>query len=410
MSYIQNLFAERIGGVNFGKDTVIYKFEKIKRAKKIAIEQHPNVRLIDMGVGEPDWMAETEVVEVLAKEAARRENRGYSDNGSDDFKIAASKYMKEVFDVNDLNPTTEINHCIGSKPALAQLPAAFINPGDITLMTTPGYPIIGTHTTWFGGELFYLPLTKENHFLPDLDSIPEEIVKRAKLLYLNYPNNPTGASANIEFYEKVIEFAKRNSIVVVSDEAYSALTFDNTPPLSFLSVKGAKDVGVSIQSLSKAYNMTGWRLGFVAGNERIIKAFASVKDNHDSGQFLAIQKAGVYCLSHPEITKKTADKYSRRHNILVSALKDIGFDAVKPAGSFFLYVSSPKGILNGQKFQSAEDFSQYLIREKMISTVPWDDAGSYIRFSVTFEANGVEEEIAVINEIKSRLSGVEFYW
>lgn len=203
-SYIQELYAERIGGKNFGTDTVSYKFEKIKRAKKQAMEEHPTIKLIDLGVGEPDWMAEKDVIEVLSREAAKRENRGYSDNGSDAFKIAACAYMDHVFTVKGLNPLKEVNHCIGSKTALAQLPAAFINPGDITLMTTPGYPIVGTHTNWFGGEVYAMPLLKENNFLPDLNAIPKEIRARAKLLYMNYPNNPTGASATIEFYEETV--------------------------------------------------------------------------------------------------------------------------------------------------------------------------------------------------------------
>jgi LL-diaminopimelate aminotransferase len=409
-SYIQQLFANRIGGNNFGKDTVLYKFEKIKRAKRAAMEEHPGIELIDMGVGEPDWMADEAVLRTLAEESAKRENRGYADNGCMEFKAAASNYMEKVFQVSGLDPDHEVNHCIGSKPALAQIPAAFINPGDVCLMTVPGYPILGTHTKWLGGEVFNLPLTSDNDFLPELHTIPDDIKRRAKLLYLNYPNNPTGASATVEFYKEVVQFAKENNIIVISDEAYAALTFDGEKPLSFLSVPGAKEVGVSIQSLSKAYNMTGWRLGFVAGNKLVVKALASVKDNHDSGQFLAIQKAGVYCLEHPEITVKTAEKYSRRHDLLVEALNTVGFQARKPKGSFFLYVEAPQGIESGPKFESAAEFSEYLIREKLISTVPWDDAGRFVRFSVTFEANNEIEELRVIHEIKSRLSSVSFIW
>lgn len=407
---MQELFAERIGGKTFGEDSIVYKFEKIKRVKKEAMIGAPQLKMIDMGVGEPDWMADPKVIEILAKEAKKSENRGYADNGSDEFKQAASTYMEKVFGVGGLNWETEINHCMGSKPALAQLPAAFINPGDVTLMTVPGYPIIGTHTEWFGGEVYSLPLVKENHFLPDLTSLPENVKQRAKILYINYPNNPTGANATKEFYEEVVAFAKENNLIVVSDEAYAALTFKEVKPISFLSVEGAKEVGISIHSLSKAYNMTGWRLGFVAGNEKIIKAWKAVKDNHDSGQFLAIQKAGIYCLEHPEITRYTADKYERRHKLLVEALCEIGFEAEEPKGSFYLYVKSPKGVINGPKFESAEDFSHYLIKEKMIATVPWDDAGRFIRFSVTFKAETVSEEMNIIHEIKKRLMSVSFEW
>lgn len=407
-SFIQQLFADRIGGNKFGKDTVLYKFEKIKRAKREAIEKNPGVELIDMGVGEPDWMAEKEVVEVLYEEAKKWENRGYTDNGIDEFKKAASKYMEKVYGVAGLDPQKEINHGIGSKPILALLPLAFINPGDITIMTVPGYPVLGTTTKAVGGEVVNLPLLEENNFLPDLDSLTEEQKKRAKLLYINYPNNPTGATATEEFYKKVVKFAKDNDIIVVSDEAYSSLMFDGNKPYSFLNVEGAKEVGVAIQSLSKAYNMTGWRIAFIAGNELVVKGFATVKDNNDSGQFAAIQKAGIYCLEHPEITEKTAAKYSRRHDMLVDALSNAGFTIKKPKGSFYLYVKAPKGTVNGVKFANAEEFSQYMIKEKLISTVPWDDAGNYVRFSVTFVAKDEADEKRVLEEIKKRLGQGEF--
>lgn len=407
-NYIQNLFAERIGGKNFGKDTVIYKFEKIKRAKREAIKKYPDMELIDMGVGEPDWMAEPEVIETLYSEAKKWENRGYTDNGIEEFKSAAANYMKKVFRVKELDSEKEVNHGIGSKPILALLPLAFINPGDITIMTVPGYPVLGTTTKAVGGEVVNLPLLEKNNFLPDLDSLTAEQKKKAKLLYLNYPNNPTGAIATEEFYKKVIKFAKENDIIVVSDEAYSALVFDKEKPLSFLSIDGAKEVGVAVQSLSKAYNMTGWRIAFIAGNELAVKGFATVKDNNDSGQFAAIQKAGVYCLNHPEITEKTVEKYSRRHGLLAKALQEVGFKTKKPKGTFYLYLKSPKGTKSGMKFNNAEEFSQYLIKEKLISTVPWDDAGNYVRFSVTFVAKDEEDEKRVIEEIKKRLSTDEY--
>ncbi|OPY58080.1 MAG: LL-diaminopimelate aminotransferase [Pelotomaculum sp. PtaU1.Bin035] len=407
-SFVQNMFAERIGGSEFGKDTVIYKFEKIKRAKSAARKAHPGVEIIDLGVGEPDEMADMGIVAILAEEAAKPENRGYSDNGIQEFKDAAAKHLDMVYGVKGLNPETEIIHGIGSKPVLAMLPAVFINPGDIAIMPVPNYPVLGTLTKWFGGQVVNLPITPENGFFPDIDSLDRETRKKAKLLYLNYPNNPTGACATREFFEKVVKFAKENDIVVVHDAAYAGLVFDGEKPLAFLSVEGAKDVGIELFSLSKAYNMTGWRLAAVAGNELIIKGFATVKDNNDSGQFIAIQKAGIYALEHPEITEKISEKYSRRHNMLVSALNEVGFSAKKPKGSFYLYVKAPKGIKGGRRFENAEDFSQHLIAEKLISTVPWDDAGSYVRFSVTFIADGIEEEKRVIDEVRKRLSDVDF--
>jgi LL-diaminopimelate aminotransferase len=406
-SYIQNLFADRIGGSQYGKSDAIYKFEKIKRAKRAAMAAHPGQEIIDMGVGEPDELAFPEVIDELCREAKRPENRGYADNGIQEFKEAAARYLARVYGVKGINPGTEIVHGIGSKPVLAMFPSIFINPGDVTLMTVPGYPVMATHTRWYGGSVHALPLTAENGFLPDLDTVPADVRKKAKLLYLNYPNNPTGAGATRAFFEKVVRFARENDIIVVQDAAYSALMY-GTKPLSFLSVPGAKDVGVEIHSLSKAYNMTGWRLAFVAGNDRVVAGYATVKDNYDSGQFKAIQKAGVHALDHPEITEKIKVKYERRLRSLVSTLNAMGFDARMPAGTFYLYVGMPKGVKGGRRFANAEEFSEYLITEKLISTVPWDDAGPYIRFSATFEAKGKADEKRVLAEFKKRMSGLQF--
>ncbi len=402
-SFIQSLFAERLGGKNFGKETKIYKFEKIKRAKRAALAANPGVELIDLGVGEPDEMAFPGVVDALRIEAGKPENRGYADNGIQEFKDAAVRYMEMVYGVEGLDPLSEVLHSIGSKPALAMFPSVFINQGDVTLMTVPGYPVIATHTRWYGGEVFNLPLLEENDFLPDLDSIPADIKKRARLLYLNYPNNPTGAVATIDFFKKVVEFAKANNIIVIQDAAYGALTYNGTP-LSFLSIPGAKEVGVEIHSMSKAFNMTGWRLAFVVGNPLVVAGFANVKDNYDSGQFIAVQKAGIYALEHPEITDEICRKYKRRLDLLVDALNSVGFSARQPKGSFYLYVKAPKGIKGGRRFDAAEDFSEFLITEKLISTVPWDDAGSFIRFSATFIAKDEDDEKMVISEVKKRLS------
>ena len=406
-SYIQSLFAERIGGSMFGKDTKIYKFEKIKRAKRAALAANPGAELIDFGVGEPDEMAFPGVVKKLQKEAEKPANRGYADNGIAEFKEAAARYLAKVYKVKGIDPDTEVLHGIGSKPVLAMFPAVFINPGDVTLMTAPGYPVMATHTRWYGGEVHILPLIQSNGFLPDLDAIPSDIKRKAKLLYLNYPNNPTGAGATRAFFEKAVKFAKENDVIVVHDAAYAALMY-RTKPLSFLSVSGAKDVGVEIHSLSKAYNMTGWRLAFVAGNARIIAGYGNVKDNYDSGQFKAIQQAGVYALDHPEITGKIKAKYERRLTSLVATLREMGFDASMPAGTFYLYVKMPKGVKNGRRFANADEFSEFLITEKLISTVPWDDAGSYIRFSATFESKGLADEKRVLKEFKKRMSGLQF--
>lgn len=404
-SYIQNLFAERIGGANYGKSNAIYKFEKIKRAKRAAKLAKPDLPLIDMGVGEPDDMAFPEVVEALYAAAKDPVNRGYADNGGREFKVAAAGYMKAVYGV-DMDPDTEILHSIGSKAALSILPSCFINPGDVAIMTVPGYPVFGTHTKYLGGEVYNVQLKAENDFLPDLDSIPADILRRAKVMVVNYPNNPTGASATLQFFKKLVDFAKKNNIVIVSDAAYASLVFEGEP-MSIFQVEGAKDVAVELHSLSKSHNMTGWRIGWVCGNPLIVKAYGDVKDNTDSGQFLAIQLAAAKGLEDPSITRRIADKYSRRMDMLVKVLSGMGFKPVKPKASFYLYMPAPKAAVGADgrriEFKSGEDFSQWMISEHLISTVPWDDAGAYVRFSVTFEAHGAEAEKSVVAEIKRRM-------
>jgi LL-diaminopimelate aminotransferase len=410
-SYIQNLFADRIGGRQYGKSTAIYKFEKIKRARRAAMAAHPGAEIIDMGVGEPDEMAFPEVVDKLCQEARKPENRGYADNGDLLLKQAAARYLERVCGVPGINPETEVIHSIGSKAALSILPAALVNPGDYVLMTTPGYPVFGTHAKYYGGLVHNLPLTAGNNFLPDLKSIPAEVLKKAKALVLNYPNNPTGASATPDFFADVVAFAKANSVVVVHDAAYAALVFEGRP-LSFLATPGAREVGIELHSSSKTFNMTGWRCGFVAGNELLVKAYGDVKDNTDSGQFLAIQHAAAYGFDHPEITEKIAAKYSRRMSGLVQVLNQAGFQARKPKGSFFLYVKAPVAATRADgtvaQFRTAEDVSQWLITEKLISTVPWDDAGAYLRLSVTFVAGNEVEEKRILAEIGRRLGDVRF--
>jgi LL-diaminopimelate aminotransferase len=406
-NFFDDKIAERLGGNGFGKSTVIYKFELIKRAKAAAKKAHPDISLIDMGVGEPDWPADEIVVKALAEEAGKPENRWYADNGIPEFQEAAAKYLEKVYGLKGLNPSEHIVHGIGSKPILAMLPICFINPGDILLTTVPGYPVTATYTKYLGGEVYDLPLLESNSFLPDLESIPPPVLEKAKMLYLNYPNNPTGAVATPEFFSKVVAFAKKNNIIVVHDAPYAALTYDGYKPLSFLSVEGAMEVGVEVHSMSKAFNMTGWRLGFICGNSKAVKAFATVKDNTDSGQFRAIQKASVKALANTNITDRTVAKYSRRFDLLVNALNEAGFNATKPKGSFYCYVKAPSGTENGKVFNTASEFSEFLITESLISTVPWDDAGKFIRFSVTFEAESPAMEEQVINEMKERMKALK---
>ena len=402
--YFQQLFAERIGGVNYGKGTEIYKFEKIKRAKRKALADHPERALVDFGIGENDEMAPPNVRARMAEEISKPENRGYPDNGIAAYKEAVARFMDRNFGVK-LDPAREINHCIGSKPALAMLPACFINPGDVTLMTVPGYPVAGTHTRYYGGTVHRLPQLEQNGFFPDLESIPAYVRQRAKLLVINYPNSPTGAVATREFYERVIEFAHKHQIVVVQDAAHIMLTYQGEP-LSFLQVPGAKEVGVEVHSCSKGFHMIGWRIGWVCGHERIVQAFADVKDNSDSGQFAAIQRAAVTAIDDDSIPRSVKAKYHRRLKKLVDVLTRCGFDCRMPGGSYFLYTPAPRGLAGGEVFENAEAVSQYLITQHSICTVPWDDAGAYLRFSVTYEAPDETAEDLLMRETEARLKKI----
>ena len=404
--YFQKLFAERVGGENYGKDTEIYKFEKIKRAKRQAQTDYPDRTLIDFGIGDNDEMAFPAIRERMAYEINQPENRGYADNGIAEYKEAAARFMQRSFGVA-LDAEKEINHCIGSKTALAMIPAAFINPGDITLMTVPGYPVAGTHTQYYGGVVYKLPLLVENDFFPDLDAVPADIRQKAKLLVINYPNSPTGRVATTEFYRRVVDFAGENHIVVIQDAAHIMLSYDRDP-LSFLSVPGAQDVGVEVHSMSKGFHMIGWRIGFVAGHERIVRAFGDVKDNSDSGQFIAIQKSAAAALDDDSIPQAVREKYRRRLAKLVAMLGGCGFQAQMPSGTYFLYTPAPKGVQGGPTFENAEQASQYLITEHSIVTVPWDDAGAYLRFSATYVADDEAAEDALMEDAAVRLTQVEF--
>lgn len=406
--YIQSLFAERIGGANYGKGTEIYKFEKIKRAKRKALADHPERQLLDFGIGENDSMAPESVRQVMQQEINRLENRGYADNGVVEYKLAAARFMVRNFGV-ELDPVTQINHCIGSKPAYAMLPACFINPGDITMMTVPGYPVAGTHTRYYGGDVYKLPLLAENNFLPDLDAIPDDIYRRTKLMILNYPNSPTGGTAPAEFFAKVVEIAKEKEFVVVNDAAHIMLTFDGEP-YSFLQTPGALDVGIEVHSMSKGYDMIGWRMGFVAGHPLVVQAFADVKDNSDSGQFMATQKAAAAALDDDSIPAGIRAKYRRRMEKLVKVLNGAGFEASMPGGTYFLYTKSPVSTSSGATFAAAEDATRFLIEELGIVTVPWDDAGSFLRFSVTYMAADEAAEDALMAETAKRLAGAGLKW
>jgi LL-diaminopimelate aminotransferase len=401
---LQTMFAERIGGSQFGLSNEVYKFGKIKKAKAEARAAHPEMELLDFGVGEPDRMAPEAIREAMKRAVDDPANRGYADNGIPEFRRAAADYMRSFFGV-EVDPDREINHSIGSKPALAMLPFCFVNPGDVVLTTVPGYPVLGTYARYLGGEVVALPLREERGFFPDLKSIDAATAARAKLFYVNYPNNPTGAAATEEFFDRLIAFAEKHAILIVQDAAYATLIYDR-PRLSILGRPGGKDAAVELHSMSKAYNMTGWRLGFVAGNARAVSAFAEIKDNTDSGQFKAVQHAACAGIADVALAESICAHYERRLRMLVEVLNERGFETSLPGGTFYLYVRAPRSA-GGTEFANAEEASQHLIREHLISTVPWDDAGAYLRFSATFESAGDEDDERVIAELARRLKAAD---
>lgn len=402
---INELFANRIGGKNYLNNTNIYRFTKIKKAKEEALRNGYDV--IDFGIGEPDKKANDLVIDSLYNEAKKWENREYADNGCLEFNKACAGYLRVEHNV-DVDYKSEVMHCMGIKEALNILPLAFINKDDYIITTSPGYSVMSNMGKWLGCNVYEYKLNRFNKYLIDFDDIDENILKKCKLLYINYPNNPTGAVATREFFKEVVKYAKKYNFIVVHDAAYIDLCFDDTNKISFLSVEGAKDVGVEIYSFSKGFNMTGWRIGFIAGNKDIVKAYGTVKENMDSGQFLAIQKASITALNNYDlIVKENRNLYKRRHELVSKTLTKHGFKVEIPKAGFYEYVSIPKKC-NGVSFESAEEFSLWLIENVYIMVIPYDNEGKYIRFSMTFKAKDEKEEIEVINELDKRLSKYKF--
>ena len=400
----ENLFAERIGGDKYGKSTAIYKFEKIKRAKQKVRQLHPDIEILDFGVGEPDQLSPEIVRETMKQSVDQMYNRGYADNGTDLFANAAAMYMKKFFNV-DVNASTQINHCLGIKSALSMLPLAFVNKGDLVFQTVPGYPVMATHARYLGGHVLDIPLLEENSFLPDLSAIDPDQAKKCKLFYINYPNNPTGAVATDKFYDELIAFAKKYNILIVQDAPYATLVYGESYR-SILQRPGSMDCALELHSMSKAYNMTGWRLGFFCGAEWAVDALAYIKDNCDSGQFKAIQEAAAAVVSDVSVAKSICHHYEIRLRKMVKVLRAIGFEASMPGGTFYLYVKAPVGA-GSTLFESAEEAALYLIETQGISTVPWDNTGAYLRFGAVFESTGDEDDDRVLQLLEERLQSAD---
>lgn len=401
---VQKLFAQRIGGEKFGKVQQTFKFTLINNAKMEFIAKNPSVKVIDMGVGEPEELPSEDIIEALYKEALVKENRIYPCNGILEFQEAAARYLARDFSI-DLDPKTELMHCVGTKTALAQIPLGFVNPGDAVIATTPGYPVLPRVAEWLGARMINLPLEAKNNFLPD-PTIFEETVKkeRPKLVLLNYPNNPTGGVATREFFERVVGLAHQHSFLIVQDAAYADYVYQGEF-VSPLHIPGGKDVTLELYSLSKSYNMQGYRMGFVAGGAPLVKAFSLVKDNTDNGQFIAIQKAGIFAMDKcQKFLASNREKYGRRLNRAAAILRKAGIEAQPSAGTFYLYVQVPKSF-RGQSIENAQQMADLLITRYGLITVPWEEAGPCLRFSMTFEVGNKDfaTEDEVFEALENRL-------
>jgi LL-diaminopimelate aminotransferase len=390
---LQNLIAARLGGKEFGTDTEIYKFEKIKRAKRKFLNENPGGELLDFGVGEPDFRPPDEICQKLADETFGLKKHGYTDTGTPAFRTAAAKFYGEFFGVENLNPQKNILPTIGSKEALANFAKTLIDAGDVVIQTIPGYPILATNAKYLGAEIFNLKLKKANNFLPNFTEIPAEILRRAKILVLNFPNNPTGTVADLKFWKTAVDFCLKNEIALVSDAAYSTIFFD-AKPVSVLEIPGAMECAIEFFSFSKSFVMTGWRLGFAAGNEKLISALAVVKDNCDSGSFEAIQKAGIFALENwREFIPKLNEIWRGRLNSLRAVLTKFGFEIEKPRGTFFQIANCPSEIA-GEKIDSAETAARILIERAGIVCVPWDESSEkLLRFCGTFGGGEILEKL-----------------
>ncbi|MGH7267482.1 MAG: LL-diaminopimelate aminotransferase [Candidatus Rokuibacteriota bacterium] len=319
-----------------------YLFAEIDRQKKEVRAR--GVDLIDLGIGDPDLPTPPHVVEALARAAREPRNHRYPDyEGLLAFREAAAAWYRQRFGVA-LDPATEVLALIGSKEGTAHIPLAFVNPGDAVLVPDPGYPVYAAGTWFAGGEPHFLPLRADRDFLPDLDAVPAEALRRARMLFLNYPNNPTAGCATTAFFERVVEFARRHGVIVCHDAMYSELRFDGYEPPSFLQVAGAREVGVEFHSCSKTYSMTGWRIGFAVGNREVLAGLGRVKTNVDSGVFQAVQEAAIAALTGPQDYVAWARSiYQERRDIVLAGLRKLGLPVAAPRATFFVWAPVPNG-------------------------------------------------------------------
>ncbi|MBS1112197.1 MAG: LL-diaminopimelate aminotransferase [Nitrospirae bacterium] len=371
-----------------------YLFAAIDIMKQEAVKK--GVDLIDLSIGDPDIPTPGHIVQSMKKAVEKPAHHRYpSYEGMLSFKQAVADWYKKRFNVK-LDPKTEVLSLIGSKEGIGHIPLAFINPGDAVLVPSPGYPVYPVATLFAGGKSHIMPLLEKNSYLPDLDAVPGSVLKKAKLMFVNYPNNPTSAVAGRDFYKDVIDFAARNNIIVCHDAAYSEIYYDNRKPLSFLQIPGAKDVGIEFHSLSKTYNMTGWRIGFAVGNANVLSGLGKIKTNLDSGVFQAIQEASIEALKTKEpVLENIRDIYQERRDVLYNGLKAIGFELKKPMATFYLWTKVPKGF-------TSSGFVTHLLENTGVLGTPGNGFGApgegYIRFALTVSAKRMKEAVERIGK------------
>jgi len=372
-----------------------YLFQEIDRLK--AELRASGVDVINLGVGDPDLPTPKHIIQKLQDTAEDPVNHQYpSYSGMNDFKVSIAKWYKSRFGV-ELNPANEVLTLIGSKEGIAHLPLALINPGDTALVPTPAYPVYNVAVLFAGGESHFMPLVRENDFLPDLQAIPPDVARRAKLMFINYPNNPTGATAERYFFEKIVDFAKQYNVIVCHDAAYTEMAFDGYLPMSFLEVPGAKEVGIEFHSLSKTYNMTGWRIGSAVGNAQVIEGLGQIKSNIDSGAFNAVQWAGIAAIEGDQSCVAEMQKtYQERRDVLLAGLRRVGLEPEIPKATFYVWCPVPKGY-------SSKEFSSLLLKEAGIVTTPGSGFGEpgegYIRMALTVTKERIQEAVERIQKL-----------
>ena len=372
-----------------------YLFAAIDKMKQEAIAR--GMDIINLGIGDPDLPTPAPIIDSLARAAKDPKHHQYpSYEGMLSFRKAVAGWYKRRFNVT-LDPANEVLALIGSKEGIGHIHLAFVDPGDIVLVPSPGYPVYPVGTGFSGGVSHIMPLTKANGFLPDLNAIPKDVARKAKLMWLNSPNNPTSVIMTKDYFKRAIEFAQDNQIIICHDAAYSEIYYDGQRPASFMEVDGAKDVGVEFHSLSKTYNMTGWRLGFVVGNKDVLAGLGKVKSNLDSGCFEAVQEAGITALGLDDsVTDGIRTIYQERRDTLIPGLKQLGLEVDAPPAAFYIWVTVPKGY-------TSTSFTAHLLEKAGIVTTPGNGFGApgegYIRMTVCTTKERLAEAVERIKKV-----------